>query len=155
MLSKLLLNILNIWSLTPATLFVSYPQLAHNCTCLLYSKGDSPGFTVLMWWPEIHFYGILKVRVRILPFSTQNAEKKAAAKLADNLTFHDPCTFLSSVKQYEQVGKNKQLKGGLWGNSGGLGVNRWIKKREGESRHRMWSIVSKADDRSKRMNIDL
>lgn len=42
----------------------------------------------------------------------------------------------------------------IWG-LGCEGVNRWIKNREGESRHWTWSIVSKADDRSKRMNIDL
>lgn len=29
------------------------------------------------------------------------------------------------------------------------------KEQRGENQHRTWSIVSKADDRSKRMNIDL
>lgn len=36
------------------------------------------------------------------------------------------------------------------------GVLEKVRRRKvGESRHRTWSIMSKADDRSKRMNIDL
>lgn len=34
-------------------------------------------------------------------------------------------------------------------------MNKEQREEEEEGRHRGWSIVSKADDRSKRMNIDL